>query len=77
MSVWPENISFSEAAFFTDVICCDLRYRNSESLHFLCEISVHLKLNIAQLRSRYIHEVSVKVGKELVEWFFDDHRLVL
>jgi len=25
-----------------------------------------LKLNIVQLRSRYIHEVSVKVEKELV-----------
>jgi len=29
MSVWPENITFSVAVFFTDLICYDLRYRNS------------------------------------------------
>jgi len=29
MSVCPENITFSEAVFFTDVICYGLRYRNS------------------------------------------------
>jgi len=36
-----------------------------------------LKLNIAHLKSRYIHGVSVKVGKEWVGWFFHDDRLVL